>query len=362
MMHRLLLATFLMIAVAPALLAQTGGTQAEAYARTAIELMESGQIDRAITLLDSAIDLDPTELSYRYEKAYAYLLKKDYNRGVAIIEPLLRDTAATELFFHLAAAMHNARGDTSYAAGTLRRGLERFPSSGMLYNELGNMSAAAGSYPEAVVLYERGMEVQPPFPDNYYRAALILLSSSEPIWGIVYGEMFMNLERQTERTQQMSDLLLKTYRRTIEAGGDSLFAVRFSAKTSVLQTTGSNDPQAMLEAMRQPEWIFEMTAMQALSLSDHCRKQGVSLDCLDQFRTEFVRRWFDEKHDLSFPSRLFTWHRTLLDLGYFDEYNHWLLGAGDPDAFYAWVEKDPESFEHFQKWFRVNGMSMRSEP
>jgi tetratricopeptide (TPR) repeat protein len=354
-----LLGLLIVMGASATLDAQPARVRAEEYARTAIALIDSGQIDRAIGLLDSAIALDPKQISYRYEKSYAYLLKEDYRKGLATIEPTLSETGATELFFQLAAAHHGVAGDTASARAVLRRGIERFPSAGALYADLGNLDAAAGEYERAVISYENGIVAQPSYPENYYRAALILMSSSEPIWGIVYGETFMNLERQTERTTQIGELLVRTYRGTISADGDSTFAVRFSDKTATLQVSGSGDPKAMMELMSRPEWLYEMTAMQALSVSDHCRKQGLTLDCLNQFRTEFTRRWFNQKLEEKFPSRLFEWHRLLLDLGYLDEYNYWLLGAGAPEEFYAWVEANPETFDLFQKWFRVNGMSMR---
>jgi tetratricopeptide (TPR) repeat protein len=348
-----------LLAIASAATAQSARERAEELARTAVEAMDDGRIIHAIALLDSAIALDRHELSYRYEKGYALLLNHDYPGGLAVIEPLLGDTAATDYYYQLAAALRTAQGDSIAAVAVLKAGIERFPGSGLLHLELGSRAEAAGSFHEAVAIYERGMRAQPAYPDNYYRAALILANSSERIWGLIYGEMFMNLERESERTQRMGALLLETYRKAIEVGGDSAFALHFSQQMTALHAAGPVRSDAMLEAMARPEWLYEMTAMQAIPVSDHCRKQGVTLDCLDQFRTEFTRRWFDQKLDEKLASPLFEWHRLLLELGYFDEYNHWLLGAGDPQEFYTWVESQPEAFELFQKWFRVNGMVIR---
>jgi tetratricopeptide (TPR) repeat protein len=355
--------TFLLLSIvalcASSAAAQPAGARERAreLARAAVEQTDAGQYERARALLDSAIALDPSESSYRYEKAYAYYLGGDYTHSISILGPLLADTSATELYFDLAADAYQAMGDTATVRATLARGVERLAHAGSLFARLGTIEATAGRYQEAVALYERGMHAAPMYPENYYRAALILMSSSEPIWGLVYGEIFMNLERESQRTHQIGALLLETYRSAIHAGGDSTFSVRFSESTSALQVSGSSDPNVMVDAMARPEWLYEMTALQALSVSDHCRKQGVTIDCLSQLRTEFVRRWFNQKLDERMPSPLFDWQRTLLDVGYLEEYNYWLLGAGDPDEFYAWVERDPQRFELFQKWFRVNGMS-----
>lgn len=332
---------------------------ANIIAARAIAEMDAGNADRAIEMLDSAIILVPDELSFRYEKAYAYYVKKDFESALAAITPYLEDSTATDLFFQLASTLSIARDDTIAAVATLTNGLERFPKSGRLHLERGNIDAMSGRYQTAVEHYEEGMRVEPAFASNYYRATLILANSSEPLWGIVYGEMFMNLERATERTAEIGVLLYNTYRRTISAGGDSTFAVRFSTNTSTAHLKGEGRPEQILDEMSRPEVLYELTAMQSLAVSDYCRKSGVKIDCLDQFRTEFTRRWFGQNLHEKFPSRLFDWHKLLIDLGYFDEYNHWLLGAGDPESFYAWVDEHAAEFDLFQKWFRVNGMSMR---
>jgi tetratricopeptide (TPR) repeat protein len=338
---------------------QTPHARAEELARRAVEAMDKGQIDRALTLLDSAIMLDRAEPAYRYEKGYALLRKGDFAAGLAVVEPLLADTSAADYYYQLAAALHTGRSDSTASITVLRAGIARFPSSGPLHYELGTRAEAAGDFIGAVTAYEQGMRAQPAYPENYYRAALILAGSSERIWGLIYGEMFMNLERQTERTARMGAVLLETYRRSIGVGGDTSFQIRFSERMRALHVIGKEKTAEMIEAMGRPEWLFEMTAMQALAVSDHCRARGVTLDCLDQFRTEFNRRWFAQSLDEKFASPLFDWHKLLIELGYFDEYNHWLLGAGDPDEFYAWVDSKPEAFDLFQKWFRVNGMVVR---
>lgn len=359
LLHRIVAPLALAMSSVVVLCAQTPRERADALAGEAITAMEAGQIERAITLLDSAIALVPSESEYVYEKSYAYYLGNDPDRAIATLTPALDDTTATDNYYQLAATLHAARGDTSAAARIIMRGLELFPNSGRLYLERGNLEVLAGRFQSAVAMYERGMRVEPAFPSNYYRAALVLANSSEPIWGIVYGEIFMNIERATARTSEMGMLLLATYRRAISAGGDSLFAVRFSDNTDALHLSGSGKPELMMDAMVRPELAYEMTAMQALVVSDRCRSEGVSLGCLDQLRTEFVRRWFAQGLNEKYPSRLFDWHKVLLDVGFFDEYNYWLLGAGDSEAFYAWVDAKPDDFEHFQSWFRVNGMSLR---
>ena len=63
--------------------------------------------------------------------------------------------------------------------------------------------------------FEKGIEVNPMFASNYFRAAKIYCNSSEEVWGMIYGEIFINLERTNDRTFKISKLLFDTYKSEI---------------------------------------------------------------------------------------------------------------------------------------------------
>ena len=56
------------------------------------------------------------------------------------------------------------------------------------------------------------------FPSNFYRLALLYLSSSDKLSGLIYAEIFMNLKRSTQRTKEMSKLIYETYKGAITQG------------------------------------------------------------------------------------------------------------------------------------------------
>lgn len=53
------------------------------------------------------------------------------------------------------------------------------------------------------------------FSSNYFQLAKLYLNSNNKLVGIIYSELFINIERTTKRTQEMSELLYKTYKSLI---------------------------------------------------------------------------------------------------------------------------------------------------
>ena len=58
--------------------------------------------------------------------------------------------------------------------------------------------------------------------------ALLYAISTEPVWTLVWGELFMNLERGSGRTSAMSETLARTYRDNIRIEGDTAVRMTFS--------------------------------------------------------------------------------------------------------------------------------------
>ena len=92
-----------------------------------------------------------------------------------------------------------------------RRGLKAFPHSGALHMELGALAFKDKRYDEALMYFERGIELDPSYPDNYWRAAGIYLSSPESVWGMIYGEIYMNMVCNGEQNMEVSRLLAEAY-------------------------------------------------------------------------------------------------------------------------------------------------------
>ncbi len=93
-----------------------------------------------------------------------------------------------------------------------RQGIKRFPNSGELYNEYGEMLWSRKDN-DAIKLWEKGIELDPNYSSNYYNACRFYYPGPDKVWSIVYAEIFVNLESYSKRTVEVKDLMQDGYRR-----------------------------------------------------------------------------------------------------------------------------------------------------
>ena len=95
----------------------------------AIELMDNGDYKKSLSLLEEAKSLDPGNVDYPYEMAYAYYAKGDYKKAASILEGLKSHEDATDLFFQLLGNSYDMMGKADKAIDAYDQGLKKFPKS-----------------------------------------------------------------------------------------------------------------------------------------------------------------------------------------------------------------------------------------
>lgn len=318
----------------------------------AVKLMDSGKIDESIILLNEAIKLDPDNFNFTYELSLAYYFKEDYKRTIEILEKVLNHKEVTDQAYQLLGNSYDLIDESSKAFEVYDAGLKKFPNSGKLYLEKGNVYWAKKKYEEALPFYEKGIEVDPSYPSNYYRATLIYCSSTEEIWGMIYGEIFMNLERNSKRTKEISKLLFNTYKNEIKLTSDSTFSVSFCQQMTMNIVPGA-DPKTMKLPFGM---IYETNLMMSLLFV-----QQININSLDTIRTVFLTNYFDKGHNKTHPNALFDYQKKIQKAGHIEAYNHWILMQGDVEGFNLWASKNKDKYDKFIEWFIDNGLVFNKE-
>jgi tetratricopeptide (TPR) repeat protein len=192
--------TLTLLLIAGQLFGQNNKEKALAKGEEAIRLMDNGQIAESIKLLEESIRLDPDNMDYPYEIGYANYIAKDYQKVIEILTPLTERKDANDRVYQLLGNSYDYLGQRDKSIETYEAGLKKLPGSGKLHLELGGMYFRIKEYDKAVNYFEKGIEVEPGFSSNYYGLAKVFLNSDEEVWGMIYGEIFMNLERNSSRT------------------------------------------------------------------------------------------------------------------------------------------------------------------
>lgn len=331
---------------------QSDSKKAFELGREAIREIESGNIEPAIELLEQAQKLDPDNIDYPYEIAYAHYLDKDYKAAIKILKGLTKHGKVNDLVYQMLGNAYDMDKKPSKAIKTYEAGLKQFPSSGRHYLERGNMELMAERYSEAMGYYEAGIERAPAFPSNYYWASKLYMNSNNEVWGLLYGELFINLERNSARTAEISKLLYDTYKNGIVFESDSEMTISLCQSMSLnMDEMGEGKDLKLPFCM-----VYEPTMLLSIAFTS-----SITFHSLDTIRTGFLKNYYAMGHHKTHPNVLFDYQRKIQEAGHLEAYNHWLMLKGDEQAFALWHESNQEKWEAFVEWFTDNPLKLSDD-
>lgn len=300
-------------------------------AQTAAELrenarsfMQQGDFSNATLVLNRALQLEPGNTEIIRELSLSQFLQKDFSKALETLTPLLNSDDADDQTYQIAGSIQRQLNNPREAEKIYRKAIKKFPSSGPLYNDYGDLLWAQQDI-NAIRQWEKGIETDPSFSKNYYNACKYYALRSNWVWASLYGEIFVNIEPIGSRTPEIKALLLEGYKKIFIAG----------------------NPEPGSE-IRPFETAFRATLDKQSSLS----ARGINAETLTMIRTRFILDW-DGANAQQFPFRLFDLHRQLLREGLFDAYNQWLFGSSENlAAFQQWTASHDAEYKAFTKMQR----------
>ena len=320
--------------------ADTAKEKAQMMATQAILFEGRGKTAEAIPLLEGAKKLDSGNINYPYELAVIYYTRKDYAKAQQILEPLLNHKDVSGMIYQVLGNVYDDLGKTDLAVTTYEKGLKLFPKTAELYLEMGIIQLKKKEYNMALQYFEKGIVANPMYASNYYRVTKLFCNSSEPVWGVIYGEIFMNLERNSDRTGEISKLLFDTYKKHINFPRDSSFSVSFSTTISLIP---DKTKKPFAKDFYEPTVMVSMLGEKKVDISSLCR-----------MRKKFVDSYIRSGNYQRYPNALFSYQYKVSKAGYIDAYNHWILQDGDTTAFSSWLGSNKNNWDKFMTWFKKN--------
>lgn len=312
------------------------------------EEIEAGNFSEAIDLLDKARALDPKKGDYGYQSAYAYSLAGQSDQSISILKKLVKHDDATDRYYQLLGQCQMMENQIDKAITTYEKGLKQFPGSGRLYLELGHVKYHSEDHDAALSFYEQGIDVEPTFASNYYWATRLYLDSPESVWGMLYGELFMNLERNSPRTAEVSQWLYECYQKNIEIKDNGAVALDFSQQTVL----SFHQDQRMAFGIA----VYEPTMLAAYEPTDQ-----LDLESIAKIRYNFVQRYFESGHYQTHPIVLFQYQKEVIAAGHMAAYSRWILMKGDEVGFNTWHRKHQDEWTAFVSWFREHPIQINDQ-
>lgn len=325
--------------------AQPGGNRKKAaqIARTGMELVSKAQFSEGADLLEQAAKLDPRNSDYAIRAGQIRFDLGDYERAKALAYPWTQRRRSDPRAWQLYGNSLDLMGHPDLAMDAYNDGIKKFPRSGFLYMEKGIVAWHKEDITAAQTYFEAGIRAQSEYAGNYYWAAKAFAGTEERLWAVIYGELFLNMERGTERTKEISALLYATYADAIGWTEDSVTVMKFSAyaKEKAAIAPGKSCFESQFETTFDRSWLPG--------------KAPVSIGQLHRTRDLFLSNWFEASHR-KYPNALFSWLRELQLEGRLEAYNYWLFFDGNEAEFAAWQADHAGDLLTFEEWFAWNKM------
>ncbi len=296
--------------------------------QTARSFMMSGDFDNAIIILNRALQQDKKSLDMQKDLVQCYYFKKDYVKALEGVKALIDREDADVMTFQVAGNVYKALEEVKECDKMYKKALKKFPRSGALHSEYGELLWAKKDY-SAISYWEKGIEVDPGYGGNYYNAALFYFYTKDKVWGLIYGEIFVNMESLSERGAAMKELLLQGYKEKLFVEAD------------------------LLKGEEKNKSEFAKAFLGSMSKVSSLASKGINTEILIMIRSRFILDWFGGNHAAKFPFRLFDFQRQLLQEGMFEAYNQWLFGPVENLAAYDnWTKTHAEDFASFSSFQR----------
>jgi tetratricopeptide (TPR) repeat protein len=299
--------------------------------------LAAGGARQAVPLLKQVAELAPNVPAARRDLAQAYILLGQYDKAHEALDPLFDLGTADESAYRLAASAYDAQKEGKKSKAILRRGLQKYPGSGLLYKELGTAYENEADIETALSTWLEGIEKAPSYHVNYYEAAHAYVYSRKLIWCILYAEIFVNLERQTPRANESRKMLLAAYKR--------FFFPTAADEAAAKEDKGNRD--------KEPS-TFEEAVIATLRKNLPVVSDGVTTENLTMLRTRFILDWKREWAQ-KYPFALFQHHDAMLRASHFDAYNQFLFGrVENAQAHDAWTKFHPAAMSAYESWAGAN--------
>ena len=290
----------------------------------------------AIQILEDGLKQYPDNIELLKDEAYIAFISRDYNRAMKLGKSITERDDADVQSYQILGLTYKAIADYKNADKMYKTALKKFPKSGVLFSEYGDMFMQYDNKRDAIVQWEKGIAAEANYSGNYYYACKYYADNNNIFWSDIYGEIFVNIETLTKRTDEIKGILLNNYK------------AQLSNKSN-------------LESLKNNGNDFEKAVAASMLGAMETESGDISPEMITAFRARFLLNWSNTNAG-NYPYKLFDFHLQLMRDGMFDAYNQWLFGQTiNKNKYDNWVYTHDEEMQNFKQFQRNTLFKMPPE-
>ncbi len=262
--------------------------------------MQQGDFENAVASLLKARQTDPLNMELLKNLSFAYFLQRDFAKSIETGKIVIELDDADQQAFQILGLSYKSIADYKEANKIYKIALKKFPKGGVIYNEYGESLALEKNSKEAIIYWEKGIQLDPNYSSNYYNAIKYYSDQQNYIRVIIYGELFVNLESYSTKTTEVKNTLLATYKKLDQSD------------------------IKILQLAKPALSIFEQKVLSVFKEVSNNFNEIITAEKLTATKQLFLTKWFATEAN-NFPFRLFDHWQYLAKENILSAYNQWLL-------------------------------------
>ncbi|MBL6964198.1 MAG: tetratricopeptide repeat protein [Bacteroidetes bacterium] len=339
----LILLTLFIIANANA---QNGKDGAKQLAEKGATKIRFDEFKEGIKLYKKALKKDKGNADYIYNISYGYYRLGKGKKAWKLIDPVLHENPDIKDYHAFLSVLYESVGKEYHIKS--KEIITKGPSNAKEYAHEA-MQLIASDPNKARLYLDHAIDLEPEKADYYYQAAKLYANTVERIWTLIYGEIFVNLERNTARTIEIKKLMFETWEKSLTINSPNDIKVDVSEEKATYGLEKFDSDKFVVNFAQSYETTLEIGLYR---LGD-----GLSISNMYFYYRDFINYWFRGK-ELEFPCFIFDWEKTISESDHLEAYIFWLFKDSFPGEYNDWIKIFGKQMAAFENWLENNAMNM----
>lgn len=299
-----------------------------------------------IKLYKKALKIDKGNTDYIYNISYAYYKLGNAKKAWKLIDPVLHENQDMKDYHAFLSNLYESLGKEYHIKPHEIK--VKGPSNAKEYaNEA--MKLISTDPAKARLYFDHAIDMDPEKAEYYYQAAKLYANTVERIWTLIYGEIFVNLEKNTARTVEIKKLMFDSWKKSLT----------INSATDIHVDVTQEEASYGMEKFDSDKFVvsFAQSYETTLEIGLYRLSDGLSLTNMYFYYRDFVNYWFRKK-ELEFPCFIFDWEKTISESNHLEAYIFWLFKDSFPAEYNDWIKIFNKQMASFESWLENNQMNI----